>query len=143
MSKAKFDLQSIPKEKFEFANKGERLTDQKFDDKPIGYFKDAWRRFCKNKASIVAAIIILIIGVLHTLEYDVKSTVYKLYKHLCRALILGSKLGKRFDKHIFKLIVLSYGAVVAVPDQRQAGIPLGKGYARLGVLQGDASQLKH
>ena len=52
---------SIPKEKFEFAMVGERIKDQKFDDKPIGYFRDAWNRFCKNKASIVAAIIILCI----------------------------------------------------------------------------------
>ena len=55
------NINSIPKEKLVFANTGERLKDQKFDDKPIGYFKDAWRRFCKNKASIVAAIIILMI----------------------------------------------------------------------------------
>ena len=54
-------LPQIPKEKFEFANSGDRITDKKFDDKPIGYFRDAWNRFRKNKASIVAAIIILLI----------------------------------------------------------------------------------
>ena len=52
---------NIPKEKFEFANKGEKLTDKKFDTKPIGYFKDAFIRFSKNKASVVAAIIIILI----------------------------------------------------------------------------------
>lgn len=51
----------IPKDMFEFVNHGERISDKKFDDKPIGYFKDAWIRFRKNKASIVAAIIILCI----------------------------------------------------------------------------------
>ncbi len=51
----------IPKEKFEFANLGDKLHDQKFDDKPIGYFKDAWIRFKRNKASIVASIIIIAI----------------------------------------------------------------------------------
>ncbi len=51
----------IPKEKFEFANTGAKITDTKFEDKPIGYLKDAWLRFRKNKASIVAAIIILAI----------------------------------------------------------------------------------
>jgi len=30
------DINLIPAEKFEFANKGEKLTDKKFDDKPIG-----------------------------------------------------------------------------------------------------------
>ena len=51
----------IPTEKFAFVNINERLTDTKFDDKPIGYFKDAWIRFRKNKASVAAAFIILLI----------------------------------------------------------------------------------
>ena len=51
----------ISPELFTFVNMGERLTDVKFDDKPIGYFKDAWIRFRKNKASVAAACIILII----------------------------------------------------------------------------------
>ena len=52
---------NIPKDKFAFVNEGERLRDKKFDDKPIGYLKDAWIRFRKSKASVVAAIIILCI----------------------------------------------------------------------------------
>ena len=51
----------IPKEKFAFVNQGERLSDQKFEDKPIGYFKDAWIRFRKSKASVVATVIIVLI----------------------------------------------------------------------------------
>ena len=57
----KFNIPSIPKEKLEFVGTGTVIRDQKFEDKPIGYFKDAWLRFCKNKASIVAACIILAI----------------------------------------------------------------------------------
>lgn len=52
---------NIPKEKFQLVNIGERLSDKKFDDKPIGYFRDAFNRFCKSKASVVAAIIIIAI----------------------------------------------------------------------------------
>lgn len=55
------NINSIPKEKFAFANTGDKIRDQKFEDKPIGYFRDAWNRFCKNKASIIAAIIIICI----------------------------------------------------------------------------------
>ncbi len=55
------NYKKIPPEKFRFVNTGERLTDVKFDDKPIGYFKDAWIRFRKNKASVAAAVIILLI----------------------------------------------------------------------------------
>ena len=51
----------IPPEKFEFVHSGDRIADKKFEDKPIGYFKDAWIRFRKNHASVVATIIILCI----------------------------------------------------------------------------------
>ena len=53
------NLNHISKEKFSFIHDGERISDKKFDDKPIGSFKDAWIRFRKNKASVVASIIIL------------------------------------------------------------------------------------
>ena len=56
-----YNINNIPAEKFEFANTGKRITDKKFDDKPIGYFKDAWIRFRKNKASVVATAIIIFI----------------------------------------------------------------------------------
>ena len=46
------DYTSIPKEKFEFVNKGERLTDVKLQTKPTTYFQDAMGRFVKNKASV-------------------------------------------------------------------------------------------
>ena len=61
MEKSKYDIKNIPAEAFEFVNREEKLSDTKFVDKPIGYLKDAWIRFCKNKGSIVAAIIIGII----------------------------------------------------------------------------------
>lgn len=53
------NINNIPSEKFEFANKDDRIFDAKFSDKPIGYFKDAFIRFRKNKASVTAAIIII------------------------------------------------------------------------------------
>ncbi len=59
--KEQIDLRSIPKDKLVFANIHDKLHDKKFDDKPVGYFKDAWLRFCKNKASVVAAIIIILV----------------------------------------------------------------------------------
>ena len=52
-----FDINNIPAEKFEFAQAGKNLRDEKFKHKPIGYFEDAWMRFKKNKASLTATII--------------------------------------------------------------------------------------
>lgn len=54
------ELMNISKDKFELANRTD-MHDQKFDTKAIGYFADAWNRFKKNKSSVVAAWIILIL----------------------------------------------------------------------------------
>lgn len=59
MEENMFDM-SIPQEEFEFV-KDNKLTDKKFDTKPIGYFRDALRRFRKNKGSVVAFFIIILI----------------------------------------------------------------------------------
>ena len=48
-------------EDFAFVQVDDKIYDQKFEGKPIGFFKDAWLRFKQNKASVVAALIILFI----------------------------------------------------------------------------------
>ena len=58
MDQKQFEKYQFPKEKFELAADEARLHDQKFETKPIGYFQDAMYRFSRNKASVVAAIII-------------------------------------------------------------------------------------
>lgn len=51
----------IPQEKFVFATDVDRTHDKRFETKPVGYFRDAFNRFKKNKASLVAAIIIIVL----------------------------------------------------------------------------------
>lgn len=51
---------NIPKEKFQFANKSDISHDKKLDTKPRSYLQDAFRRFCKNKGSVVAGVIIIL-----------------------------------------------------------------------------------
>jgi len=55
------NIPNIPAEKFKFASTEGRLHDTKLDTKPVSYFQDAFRRFCRNKSSVVAAVIILIL----------------------------------------------------------------------------------
>lgn len=55
------EINNIPKEKFQLVGIDDRMHDTKLDTKPIGYFRDAWIRFRKNKASVTGAIIILFI----------------------------------------------------------------------------------
>lgn len=52
---------NVPKEKFRFVHDGERIHDKKFEDKPVGYFKDALIRFRKSHAAVVGFFIIVII----------------------------------------------------------------------------------
>ena len=49
----------ISSEKFVFHSHGENLHDKKLETKPVSWFRDAFNRFAKNKASIFAAIVIM------------------------------------------------------------------------------------
>ena len=51
----------ISSEKFVFHSQDGNLHDTKLETKPVTYFRDALNRFAKNKASILAAIIIAIL----------------------------------------------------------------------------------
>lgn len=51
--------ENIDPSMFEFVQKEKKISDVKMATKRISYFKDAWIRFCHNKASVVAACIIL------------------------------------------------------------------------------------
>ena len=46
---------------FELVQENVLLTDKKLDSKPTTFFKDAFRRFCKNKSSVAGAIILAIL----------------------------------------------------------------------------------
>ena len=52
---------NIPAEKLVFHKTDDKLHDLKLDTKPVSYFKDAFYRFTRNKASIVAAFIIMML----------------------------------------------------------------------------------
>ncbi len=51
----------FPDEKFRFVKQGETIQDAVFQTKQVGYFRDAMRRFKKNKSSVAAAVIILLL----------------------------------------------------------------------------------
>ena len=51
----------ISSEKFVFRSTSGDLHDTKLETKPVSYFRDALNRFARNKASIVAAVIILLL----------------------------------------------------------------------------------
>ena len=57
-----YELNDIPQEMFSLAHQDESIHDTKFETKPVSFIKDAMHRFAKNKASVVAAILIAIIS---------------------------------------------------------------------------------
>ena len=52
---------NIPVEKFQFATRNDLLHDSKFETKPVSYFQGAFKRFCKNKGAVVAAVVISVL----------------------------------------------------------------------------------
>lgn len=52
---------SIPAEKFRFVENKDNAHDKKLETKPHSYAYDAFLRFCKNKGSVVAAVIIILL----------------------------------------------------------------------------------
>ena len=52
---------AIPAEKFQFVQQDRTIHDERIKTKPIGYFKDAWLRFVRNKSAVVAFVLILIL----------------------------------------------------------------------------------
>jgi hypothetical protein len=54
----------LKEEHFELVQNNKVIYDEKFKTKPTTYLKDAFKRFCKNKSSVVAAIIIAILMLL-------------------------------------------------------------------------------
>ena len=58
----------LNEEHFKLVQNNQVIYDEKFQTKATTYFKDAFKRFCKNKSSVVAAIII---GILMLLSFSV------------------------------------------------------------------------
>ena len=78
------EFPEIPAEKFRLIRQDEKIHDEKIQTKPIGYFKDAWLRFVRNKSAVVAFALIVILVLFAIIvpfisEYDVsfRSGYYK------------------------------------------------------------------
>ncbi len=99
------NIPNIAPEKFRFVADSERLHDQKFETKQISYFRDAFNRFCKNKSSVTAAIIIfclvlysIIVPIACETSYsrDLTNTLYLSYGRLLPKNNLCVDLGLNF-----------------------------------------------
>ncbi|MBR4082363.1 MAG: ABC transporter permease [Clostridia bacterium] len=58
---SEMNYNNIPASAFEFVPEEGRMHDKKLESKPVSYFRDAFNRFCRNKSSVVAACIILVL----------------------------------------------------------------------------------
>ncbi len=96
------DYVNIPAEKFQFADKDGRIGDKKFSTKQMSFTKDVFRRFCKNKSSVVAAIIIavlilfaIVVPIIGATGYteNLRDTTYLQYKQLLPKNKLFAPLG--------------------------------------------------
>lgn len=51
----------VNKSKFVLVKREHGISDVKFDTKPVGYYRDAFRRFCRHKLAIAGTVFILLI----------------------------------------------------------------------------------
>ena len=58
MDNRNINIHDIPADKFKLANRSDSLHDKKLETKPLTYFQDAFRRFCKNKGAVVGGVVI-------------------------------------------------------------------------------------
>lgn len=58
MKEQDFSKFNIKENSFRFVNSDTRIKDKEFKTKPTSFAKDSFRRFCKNKSSIVGAIVL-------------------------------------------------------------------------------------
>ena len=56
-----YDFSRLNEEQLKVAVKDETIFDAKFETKPVGYLKDAFIRFAKNKGSLIAGIILMLL----------------------------------------------------------------------------------
>lgn len=54
-------IKEIPAEKFEFVNSNDIWHDKAPQTKPVGFWRDAIRRFAKNKGSVVAFFVLIVL----------------------------------------------------------------------------------
>ena len=129
------NYESIPQEKFAFVNDGERIFDKKFDDKPIGYVRDAMNRFAKSKVSVVAGIIIAIMMVLslvaplairtHNSTFLV-TTYAKMAPRVAALANAGIDTGYTNKTLSEKLFIKYLGIGVAAADTEATGMSVGE-----------------
>ncbi len=119
----------ISSELFVLHSKGEQLHDKKLETKPVSFMKDAFYRFCRNKASIVAGIIIALLflfsmlGTLvtpYTVAYEDIAYAYAAPKsHICTSLGLPFWNGSRAVKEVTEATYLTYSTI-----QEEIGRPV-------------------
>lgn len=115
------NIKHIPQEKFKLVQRNDQIFDAKFDTKPIGYFKDAWLRFKRNRASVAASYIIgaiILFGILvpffSTYDLAYSDAVYakarpKLQIFDGTGFWDGSKSMKYNDKYLIYTVGIGYG----------------------------------
>lgn len=59
MENKTYDIEKLDKSMFEFVQQDQKIYDKELQTEPVGYFKDAFIRFSKNKTNVVASLILL------------------------------------------------------------------------------------
>ncbi len=124
---SKYDIKETS---FRFVNSDRRLTDTKFETKPTSYAKDAFRRFCKNKASIVGAIVLGILLLLSLIvpvvsPYSVEAGAGNIDEHFLQPKLFAANTGFWDGTKTYKKTVNRDGSVSGVVYDFNSESPAG------------------
>lgn len=138
MNTSQFDnYKDLSSESFEFANTEKRITDKKLETKSLSYFADALIRFGKNKASVVAAVIILLIVLFAIIvpitfngpQTKVMVTYYqKLPSRIASVDMVGFLDGGVDDDYNERALIFEYAKGVAAISEGDNIVPLSAAY---------------
>ena len=101
----------ISSEKFVFRKTDGSLRDNKLETKPVSYLQDALHRFSRNKASILAAFIILLLVLF----------AYTLVLTICY--IRSQALGTIKAIFVFSVVDLVFGLLALLPERTLKPMP--------------------
>lgn len=142
----------LQEEDFKFASRSGAIKDDKPKTKPVGYFKDAWRRFKKNKASIVALCIIvalmlfaIIVPVVSAFEMSFSDPIYsnRIPKNSTLA-VFGIATGT-YDKELNARAMEYYSAIGIgasydrATDSEDDSCAIGGDYAAIRKIKGETT----
>lgn len=119
---------NIPETKFVFVGKNNVIHDTKLETKPSSFARDSFKRFCKNKSSVVAAIIlgiIIILSIFVPVFTGIDTDKVSMVEHLLAPKLFESGTGFWDGTETYTKTVNIDGSINAIVYDKRNETPVG------------------